>query len=76
MTLINQLYDGIKEERVAKIKDCYQRHGVNLATQWYLKMGWSANSQYGYPLVYFDKKSDAEKYAISYYLDRMNLIEQ
>lgn len=60
-----------------EIRECFDRMGISLAEVGPVKRGWQANSQYGYCLkAGFETKTEAEKYTLAYYAERMQLIRQ
>lgn len=60
-----------------EIRDCFSRMGVDLASpQIFGSNKWIANSQYGYQLSEHTTRTEAERAAIEYYAERMNLIRQ
>lgn len=59
-----------------EIRENYKRMGVSLTYHDKFLGGWAAQSQYGYPLAWFDNERDAEAHALNYYDKRMNLIRQ
>jgi hypothetical protein len=50
--------------------------GIPYATYWHFFGQWSANSQYGYTLEWFNTEEEAIAYSTAYYAARPQLLDQ